>query len=542
MKKYYSLYLLLILYSSYTQCSPKIVIGFVVDGFAYHALQKVKPFLQGGIKKMLESGVVYENAYYPHARPNTGPGHATLNTGALPSYHGIISNKWGTKYDTTVGCDDDENLAQTDLLHRSANSAAKGKSAHFMMVDGMAEQLQRASTPDLRNKTWSISLKSRSGIMMAGKAGKALWFDPEILQFTSSKAYFSQLPDWVTTFNKEYAGTKLEKVSWTPQFSVQDKAYNFMHINNYTYATKPSLINQSFSKQDNVNYMSVFRHMPYGNKLALLCAEECIKNHLSDPNAGTLLLWIGLSTLDKIGHTFGPDSFEYIDTIYKVDNYIQEFMNSIEQTNDPKQILYFLTADHGFMPIPELIAPKRMQQAHRIFKNKVIQHINQKVEKRFGIANIIRCIKAPNVYLYHAKLKTIEHTPKKRMLSYIKHNLLKVTGIRKVWTSDELEHMSCNQDTIESFYRKQFYKSRSGHLVFQVNTYTLVSKHANGSKHGAPYEFNTHVPLMFYQDGYFDHKIIDKKVWMPQVAPTLSALMHVSKPSASVADALPGIF
>ena len=101
--------------------------------------------------------------------------------------------------------------------------------------------------------------------------------------------------------------------------------------------------------------------------------------------------------------------------------------------------------------------------------------------------------------------------------------------------------MTCNQDIIESFYRKQFYKSRSGHLVFQVNTYTLVSKHENGSKHGAPYEFNTHVPLVLYQPGCIEHKTVHKKVWMPQVAPTLSHILNIPKPSACMADQLPGI-
>lgn len=535
-------FLIVSLFIFYTQVhsTPNIVIGFVVDGFAYHALHKVKPFLQGGIKMLLDNGTVYENAYYPHARPNTGPGHATLNTGALPSYHGIISNKWGTKYDKTVACDDDDSV-EAQLLHTSTNPKQKGKSAQYLMVDGIAEQLNRFSKPQSRNKTWSISLKSRSGIMMAGKGGKALWFEPEIMRFTSSKAYFDELPTWVEQFNSRYALENLKQCSWKLFHEKESPAYNFMHINNYTYSTRPTLINQDFSHEKDSDYKTVFRHMPIANKLALNCAQACIDQHLQDPDNATLMLWIGLSTLDKIGHTFGPDSFEFLDTIYHVDDYIQTFIKDLEKKVDPDTIAYFLTADHGFMPIPELISPKRMQQARRIYKNKVIEKLNNKVEKRFGVASIIRCIKAPNVYLYHDRFKKLEHKQKKRMLEYIKYTLQKVTGIRKVWIAHELEEMSCNQDTIESFYRKQYYKGRSGHLVFQVNTYTLVAKHPNGSKHGAPYEFNTHVPLMFYHKGNIEQKTITDKVWMPQVAPTLSYILNIAKPSACTADILPGI-
>src|SRR5262245_17358102 len=79
--------------ASAAESRPRLVVVVVVDQLrgdlpARAALGS----LNGGFSKILEGGVVYEQAYYEHATTATAPGHATLFTGAFLSQHGIVAN------------------------------------------------------------------------------------------------------------------------------------------------------------------------------------------------------------------------------------------------------------------------------------------------------------------------------------------------------------------------------------------------------------------------------------------------------------------
>jgi len=54
-----------------------------------------------------------------------------------------------------------------------------------------------------------------------------------------------------------------------------------------------------------------------------------------------MLLWLSLSTLDLVGHFYGPDSMEAIDTLYHVDRQIKDLMKFIAKKIDKKIVSLF---------------------------------------------------------------------------------------------------------------------------------------------------------------------------------------------------------
>src|SRR5262245_19565596 len=49
-------------------------------------------FEDGGFRRFQNEGAWFKECHYPYAGTYTGPGHATLATGAAPDKHGIIAN------------------------------------------------------------------------------------------------------------------------------------------------------------------------------------------------------------------------------------------------------------------------------------------------------------------------------------------------------------------------------------------------------------------------------------------------------------------
>ena len=108
------------------------------------------------------------------------------------------------------------------------------------------------------------------------------------------------------------------------------------------------------------------------------CAQACIKTHVSRKHRDRLLLWVCLSPLDKVGHKYGPQSMEAIDMIYHLDKQIRRFIRQTLRVIGKHEVVFALTADHGAMPIPELLHEEGLTQARRLDRVELMNNINQK--------------------------------------------------------------------------------------------------------------------------------------------------------------------
>src|SRR5258708_36943605 len=96
MKKYGLMFLFFSFVSvlGYNIRPPRLAVVLVIDQFAYHYINKLYPQLKYGLRYLLDNGVVYTNAFMPHAQAGTATGHAGLNTGMCHKDHGFVPNAW----------------------------------------------------------------------------------------------------------------------------------------------------------------------------------------------------------------------------------------------------------------------------------------------------------------------------------------------------------------------------------------------------------------------------------------------------------------
>ncbi len=192
---------------------PRLTVIMVVDQFAYSYLPKLSPYLKNGIKFLMQHGVVYENAYYPHAMPSTAPGHTDLSAGITADYTGIIGNNWFDELGNKIAADDDD-PQQAAVINPRGGVYDYGKGPRNIMVDNISDQYVLAQEPGMPRVAISLSIKSRSAICTANKLGKAIWLDTESGNFTSSKAYYEKLPNWLVSFNQQKRLSNLRSVTW----------------------------------------------------------------------------------------------------------------------------------------------------------------------------------------------------------------------------------------------------------------------------------------------------------------------------------------
>lgn len=523
------------------QPRTRLAIIMIVDQCAYRFIHKLQRYFTGGLHHLINNGVVYQNAHHPHAVPATATGFTAFSTGVFAKDHGIIGNSWFTKDGKEVLADEDN--AKSAAVFSKTGVYPYGRSAKNTMVDGFSDQCILDSQPHTIHHVFGLALKSRSATALASKLGKAIWFDLTAGQFTSSKAYFDKLPDWLVAFNTELGVNRLETVIWNPLFSLSHPAYQLKDAKNYRHSQYPEgFIGREFPigpQHKKKDPYDVWFKLPAANKGLLDLATVCIKEYLPK-TSGTLLIWLGLNALDLIGHAQGPDSLETTDLLLQLDKQLQDFFSKMKQLLPEEEILYMLSADHGVDPIPELMKLRGIP-AERIEETVFVATINRAIEKIYNMRNVVARFHALQLYLNEKSIAALSIFQKNALIQDIVTIVKSQPGVKTAWSYQELINSCYLPSEFGSWYKNQLYPGRSGDIIIQPLPYYQFTDKKSGTLHEAPYNVTTHVPLMIYQKGRFKPCTVFQNVWSLQVPNTLSYLLNIPRPSSSTCELLPGL-
>ncbi|MFC1843011.1 alkaline phosphatase family protein [Candidatus Dependentiae bacterium] len=537
-----------VLLSHITLCDivlPRLTVIFIVDQLSFPLLNKMKEKLHGGLKLLLQKGVSYENAYYPHAKPATSTGHVALNTGVFAKDHGVVSNKWFNKKGKKIYFPDSgDDKSAAVFASDGKKTLSYSRSAKRLMVPGISDTFVLNPQGLEKNYAYAISLKDRAAIGNASKLGKGIWFDTRTGYFTSSKAYFDKLPDWVNNFNKEKKIYELRSVKWEPAYGLGSSYYKFKDAFNYTFASAKQIIGKQvsiYSPQDKRHYNNL-KLTPYANDLVCDLAEKCVEHIMYGNKKNRLVLWVSLSSLDKLGHIFGPCSAEVLDVVYHIDRRIKKFIKNVQKKIKKSDILFAVTADHGVSPIPEILQKEGFKSAIRVDEKQLLAKANRLVKDIYGISNLFIGLMNNQLFVDTTLFDILKKSQKQKIRKTVKDFLIKHPGIKRVWTSGELKNKIFEPHDLGLFFKNQLYPGRSGEFIIQVAPYCQITDYKTGTCHSSPYEYDVHVPLIMYQKGSFEGKTVRDRVSMLRFANSLAEILQVPKSPVSTFNLLPGLF
>jgi len=532
--------LLSFLINSLPAQTPAITVVCVVDQLSEHVLSRHRHLLTGGIRRLLDEGTYFSHAYHPHSQPETATGHAMIATGTYAHKHGLVANEWYLPNGKKINACDELDL---EYGHVFALTDKTGKSARSLMAPTLADSCRKSP---YKHNVIAVSLKSRAAIPLAGHFGLPIWFDTKGGIFTSSTAFCSMLPPWVTAMNQYLAKTlhTQEKSSWTPQFSDGSEKYQYVDPNTYTFAGNAfSLIRepQPFTKPDGSRYYHLFEQMPDSSlaimRLGLLAAHTHKRMYRKKP----LLLYISLSNFDYAGHYYGPYSKEVIDILFAIDHQLEHFMNSIEKMYGAKNCLWALTADHGVTQIPELLHHEGNPKSQRLDANQILKDLNHVIYKLFDVKNIFKATLPPHFYLDQDKWSTFGDTTKDEIIFTTKSHLQSIKGIKHAWHQRDLISpafaMQYPPQDRAHWFAAQYMAGRSGDFVVQVEPFSQISIYPKGTSHDTPYDQDIRVPLIF-AGRHIGHNEFDHQVSMRHFSSTLAKLLDVPVPAEAPAESL----
>ncbi|WP_178989831.1 alkaline phosphatase PafA [Winogradskyella schleiferi] len=516
-----------------SNAKPKLVVGIVVDQMRYDYLTRFdSKFGDGGFKRMMREGFNCKNNHFNYVPTYTGPGHTSIYTGTTPKYHGIIGNNFYDKEKKEmVYCAGDENVESVGTTDKAGKM-----SPHRMQTTTFGDE-NRLFT-QMQGKTIGISLKDRGAILPAGHtANAAYWFHgmDEGL-WISSTFYMNDLPQWVKDFNAtEKAESYLKE--WNTLYDISTYTESGTDENTFEggfrgkeKATFPYDL-KALSKGN--RGFDILKATPYGNSLTADFAMEAIKAENLGEDEITDVLAVSFSATDYVGHNFGVNSKEIEDTYIRLDKDLERFFQYLDATVGKGEYTVFLTADHGAVDVPSYLTSVKVPSGY-VDRNDRKEKFNAFLKTTYGSEGIVENISNDQIFLDRDKVKDlglnlidVQNTIAMEQLGY--------KNVYKVYTATTMSTSGFSTG-LEELLQNGFNQKRSGDVIL-VNDPSFIPYGRTGSTHGSGQNYDTHVPLLFFGKGIKHGETFEKTV-IPDIAPTISALLGISFPNSATGQPL----
>lgn len=513
--------------------APKLVVGIVVDQMRYDYLTRFYTrFGEGGFKRMIREGYNCRNNHFNYVPTYTGPGHASIFTGTTPQNHGIISNNWYDKFSKkVVYCASDPSVKVV-----GSDSKLEKMSPHRMKTTTFADQ-NRLHT-QLKGKSIGIAIKDRGAILPAGHAANgAYWFrGKDEGNWITSTYYRDELPDWVKKFNDSDQAESYLKV-WNTLYDIKTYVESGSDQNAYERGFKGKETatfpyDLAVLKDQNEGF-DIIKSSAYGNSLTADFAIAALDGEGLGKDAITDVLTISFSSTDYVGHNFGVNSKEIEDTYLRLDKDLERFFTALDNKVGQGNYTVFLTADHGAVHVPSYLKSLKIPSGYFDIK-ELSAKIKKYVKDTYKVDGLIETIDNYQVFfaydvLAKNKIDALD------LENSIAHFVLQNDRIDKVFTRQQL--MSGNYTSgIAALIQNGYNQKRSGDVMMVLDPATIVYS-STGSTHGSGLNYDTHAPLLFFGKGIKQGSTTQKTV-IPDIAPTISALLGITFPNGATGDVL----
>jgi arylsulfatase A-like enzyme len=493
---------------------PKLVVFVAVDQMRADYLVRYADLYQHGLKQLTQKGAWYTKAAYPYLNTITCAGHSTLGTGTFPYKHGMVLNAWfNRETGKMMTCTEDPSVKEVSIT----DTPGIADSAKNVKQPSLAELMERNKA-----QVVTMSIKPRSAIGLAGHhAGSVTWFD-EHGNWETSTAYAKSLPEWLVAFSKANpverdAGKVWERTLPADHYQYADDAPGEALVAGWT-RTFPHPLGAAGDKGFYAHWLS----SPFANDYLEEMAEAAIDTLKLGQQNTTDFLGISFSSLDTVGHAFGPRSHEVQDTLVRLDAALGKLIACLDAKVGAQNYVLALSADHGVADIPEQV------NAGRQSSKQISDAIDNALKPFLNDKPAVAVAAYTDIYLMPGVYDKIRNDAK--AMAAVKSGLLALPGIANVFKADDVSSKAARESSDPQIRAASlsYFPGRSGDLILIPKENWLLA--ASVTTHGTLYPYDQRVPVIFYGASISPGSREDAAT-PADVAVTLGSLVGVTLPS-----------
>lgn len=481
--------------------TPTLLVFLTVDQLRADFFDRYGSQLTGGLGRLHRGGAVFTRAYQDHANTETAPGHASAMSGRHPRSTGIVRN--------VAGVQD----PQAPLVGGGGPGASPFRFRGTVLTDWLRIK-------DPRTRALSVSRKDRGAILPLGRAKQQVYWYATDGRFTTSTYYADTLPAWVRRFNERGVPRSMAGQAWTlllPESAYPEpdsvpaesggRDFTFPHL----LPADPEQAARSFPE------------FPWMDRLTLELALEGLGELGLGTGPQTDVLAVSLSTLDAVGHRYGPDSREVRDHVLRLDRMLGAFLDSLFAVRDPSRVVVALTSDHGVTPFPAVAYGAAAAAAYHVRLDGVTVPLRRALAAR-GVDSAAATVEDGMLFVDRDALaaRGVDADSLARDFAAAAR---RVPGVLRA----DLVRDLAGGDTVNDVVTRRWWNMLPPDMPVEA-VVTLRPGHVWGTatyaQHGSPLDVDAHVPVIFYGPA-FRPGTYDRFARVVDMAPTLARVLNV---------------
>jgi hypothetical protein len=496
---------LLLAASIFPKTQGKLVVLVVVDQLRYQDVLWLSPeFGPHGFAGLGEPRPLR----YETVVTETAADHATLGTGTYADLNGIIGNRFWASGKPVEAVDDPK--------CPSWGAPQLGKSAAALLVPTAGDAFKIGT--DGAGRVVTVAVKDRTALFLGGpSADLALWWETETGEFVSTSCYAKEPPAWVP----QHPGVAFKDWVWTPLHeaalaSIVPEERAAAAIPHYDLG--PAFPHQvGLGKLDKRLYLAL-RNSPANTTLALQAARAAVEGMRLGSSGKTDYLALGLSAVDGVGHMYGTQARERVDTLLRMHEELGAFLQDLRVALGPR-LSVMLTSDHGLTPMEADQKRLHVTQGGTVDLDALIVRVERALTSELGPH------KGGWVASIDSSALTLAAPFPARAVEIATEALKGEPGI---WKAIPTSHM----DDADADARHSVYPGRSGQVLIVVRPLWTLKKPSDGADHGSPWNDDALVPIFLQATGFRFRA--EPRFRATQVAPSVSLLLGTAPPAAAL--------
>ena len=491
--------------------APRLVVNITIDQLRSDYLEAFSPLYgNGGFKKLLAQGLVYDNASYPFATIDRASAISSVFTGVSPYYHSIVGEKWLDKETLRpVLCTEDKRKPGQD-------------SPIQMQVSSICDELKVAT--EGQSKIFAIAPQKDAAILSAGHAADGVyWLDDFRGQWTTSEYYSNQIPSWLLYINElQSPSAKIKTLFWEPVIPVAGTFNYYQHIGDQKPFKHPFKDERKFIE---------YKASGLVNTDITNLAQQCVTNNTLgyDRITDMLCLTYYAGTYDH--KPVSECQMELQDTYARIDRELARLISDLETRLGAEHVMFVLTST-GYSDGESANYEKYRIPSGIFYINRTANLLNMYFGAIWGQGQYVETCFSNEIYLNHKLLesKRISLTDaSQRAQEFISQ----MSGVRNVYTS--LQLLSGNNLQISKI-RNGFNPERNGDILIEVSPGWQLQNENTKENYLSRASF-VQFPIIIYGAGIKAERV-KTPVTIDRVAPTIAKTIRIRAPNACSSEPL----
>lgn len=499
-----SLSLVALSFVQVTEAAPKLYLNITIDQLRTDFLHEFSNLYgEGGFKRLMSGGKVYENSYFAFENIDRATAMATLTTGTNPYVHGIVGEKWlDRKTLRLVNCVEDKNC--------KGHSSFDNFSPARLKAITLADEMKRSSRGNAI--VCSIAPDGDAAVLAGGHAADVVLWKNNMAGYWCSSTYYGVYPDCGDVMNNNIKG---RPSVWKPLLDVDE--YN-------NFGEKPETFSYSFNGKDKVALYKTTANMNDEiNEMVLtyLDGSEMGKDNITD----FLALTYYAGNYD--GAPMEDRPLEIQDIYVRLDRCIASLLNELDKRFGLENVVVSI-ASTGYVLENGATGNLYRLPSGTIFADRIQALLNMYLGAIFGQADYVEGAYGTQLYLDN-KLIEKKKLDKLDVVSRSIEFLKTVDGIEDVFTiyslggalSDEMQQVKNGYNPVGS-----------GDIWMRLLPGWRISESefiTDKEVYRTPVMF----PIIIYGGGV-EHKVVDEMTPANVLVAEMARILRIRRPNDNV--------